>query len=69
MKRLVVLYLFFAVFGFYALYKAHAIMGSFSLYDARHSVAFYGWELAAGTCLLIAAIGFFLFYFDATTKD
>ena len=64
MKRLWVLYLFCAVFGFYSLHKAHAMMGSFSLYDARHSVGFYGWELTAGTCLLVAAIGFFLLFFD-----
>ena len=64
MKRLWVLYLFCAVFVFYSFHKAHAMMGSFSLYDARHSVGFYGWELTAGTCLLVAAIGFFLLFFD-----
>ena len=64
MRWLWALYLFCAVFGFYSLYKAYSLMGSFSLYDARHSVAFYGWELGGGTCLLIAGIGFFLLLFD-----
>lgn len=64
MRWLWALYLFCAVFGSYSLYRAYAIMGSFSLYDARHSVGFYIWELTGGTCLLVAAIGVFLVFFD-----
>ena len=64
MKRLWVLYLFCAVFGLYSAYKAYSMMGEFALNDPRHSVGFYGWELAAGTLLLVALIGFSLIIFE-----
>lgn len=69
MRRLWILYLACAVFGFYSVYKAYAMMGQFALNDPRHSLGFYGWELSAGTFLLVAAIGFSLIFFEKGLDD
>lgn len=64
MKRLLAFYLFCTIFGIYAIHKAYSLIGSFELYDSRHSVAFYTWEVTGGIFLLIAAIGVLLLIFE-----
>jgi hypothetical protein len=68
MKRLLVLYLFCTVFGFYSIHKASTLIGPYPLTDGRHSVAFYVWEMSAGLFLLIAVIGFLIYLFDLTME-